>query len=118
MLVLDKVFVNQSYQIYYLGVSKGGLIGMWYGAENENIIKMVAINPPLMINYHNKTRPAIEKLGDRLRIVVGSLDPSYDYVPFLKGLLHVEILNGSDHNLIGLKENFVEMVEELFGLKK
>ena len=117
MLVVDKVFVNQSYQIYYLGVSKGGLIGMWHGSENEKIVKMVTINAPLMINYHSKTRPAIERLGDKLWMVVGSLDPSYDYTPFLKGCANVKIINGADHNLIGSEESLFDIAEELYGLK-
>ena len=117
MLILDKVFVNQSYQIYYLGVSKGGLIGMWHGSENEKIVKMVTINAPLMINYHSKTRPAIERLGDKLWMVVGSLDPSYDYIPFLKGRANVKIINGADHNLIGSEESLFDIAEELYGLK-
>lgn len=116
MLMLDEVFVNQSYQIYYLGVSKGGLIGMWHGAENDKIVKMATVNAPLMINYHNKTRPAIERLGDKLRMAVGSLDPSYDYTPFLKGLTKVRILDGADHNLVGLRESFFDIVEELFDI--
>ncbi len=116
MLVLDKVFANQSYQIYYLGVSKGGLIGMWHGSENEKIARVVTINAPLMINYHNKTRPAIDRLGDKLWMVVGSLDPSYDYTPFLKGCANVKILNGADHNLVGSKESLFDIAEELFGL--
>lgn len=117
MLVLDKVFVNQSYQIYYLGVSKGGLIGMWHGSENEKIVKMVTINAPLMINYHSKTRPAIERLGDKLWMVVGSLDPSYDYTPFLKGRANVKIIKGADHNLVGSEESLFDIAEELYGLK-
>ena len=117
MLVVDKVFVNQSYQIYYLGVSKGGLIGMWHGSENEKIVKMVTINAPLMINYHSKTRPAIERLGDKLWMVVGSLDPSYDYTPFLKGRANVKIIKGADHNLVGSEESLFDIAEELYGLK-
>lgn len=117
MIVLDKVFVNQSYQIYYLGVSKGGLIGMWHGSENEKIVKMVTINAPLMINYHSKTRPAIERLGDKLWMVVGSLDPSYDYTPFLKGRANVKIIKGADHNLVGSEESLFDIAEELYGLK-
>ena len=112
MLVLNKIFVNQSYQIYYLGVSKGGLVGIWRGGENSNIKRMVAINPPLMINYHSKTRPALDKLGSKLTIVIGSLDPSYDYVPFAKGHTHIEVLMGADHNLVGSPKSLLEIVEK------
>ena len=111
--MLDSFFVNKSYQIYYIGVSKGGLIGIWHGVENDKIKKIMAINAPLMINYHNKTLPAIEKLGDKLTMVYGSLDPSYKYAPFLPKTARVEILFGANHNLIGSKMNLFEIVEKL-----
>ena len=112
MMVVDKLFVNQGCQIYYLGVSKGGLVGMWYGSENENITRMVAINPPLMINYHNKTRPALDKLGAKLVVLVGDRDPSYDYVPFVKGHARVEVLFGVDHNLARSPLSLLQIVEQ------
>ena len=111
-LVINEIFANKSCQIYYLGISKGGLVGMWHEAEDSKIKRMVAINPPLMINYHNKTRPALDKLGSKLTIVIGSLDPSYDYVPFAKGHAHIKILIGADHNLVGSTMSLLQIVEE------
>ena len=110
--MLDSFFVNKSYQIHYIGVSKGGLIGIWHGVENDKIKKIMAINAPLMINYHSKTRPAIEGLKDKLVMVYGSLDPSFKYVPFLPKDTRIEILDGADHNLVGSKSSFGDLVDK------
>lgn len=88
------------FEIYYLGVSKGGLIGIWHGCDEPRIVKMVSINAPLMINFHGKTLPGIKKLGtDKLAMIYGSLDPSYKYVPFVDKHANVQIIEGADHNL-------------------
>ena len=111
MAVLDSIFVNKSYQIYYLGVSKGGLVGIWYGAENAKLVKILAINAPLMTNFYNKTRPAIERLGDRLAMVYGTEDPSFKYLPFVPKSTEVKILDGADHNLVGSTTGIFEITE-------
>jgi hypothetical protein len=101
------------FEIYYMGVSKGGLIGIWHGCDESRIVKMVSINAPLMINYHGKTLPGIKKLGmDKLTMVYGSLDPSYKYVPFVDKHANVQIIEGADHNLIGASCSLSNIVEE------
>lgn len=111
MAALDGIFVNKSYQIYYIGVSKGGLIGIWHGAENAKLAKILAINAPLMTNFYNKTRPAIEKLGEKLTMVYGTEDPSYKYLPFVPKSTEVKILDGADHNLLGANISLLELTE-------
>lgn len=114
MAVLDGIFVNKSYQIYYLGVSKGGLIGIWHGANNEKIKRTVTVNAPLMINFHSKTLPAIKRLGkDRITMIYGSLDPSYKYVPFVEKWANLAIIEGADHNLNGAETSLVKIVEDV-----
>ena len=52
---------GENIEVYYLGVSKVGLIGCWYGLDDKRIKRMTTVNAPLMINYHNKTLPGIKK---------------------------------------------------------
>ena len=44
MKLLEQCLGNSEYEIYYLGVSKGGLIGIWHGANDAKIKRMIAIN--------------------------------------------------------------------------
>ena len=111
MNLIKGLFENKSCQIYYFGVSKGGLIGCWYGADNPDIKRIMTVNMPLMVNFHNKTKPAIKALGrERLTMVFGSRDPSYKYVPFVEKYGGVKILMGADHNLSGSPVNLWELV--------
>lgn len=108
---IEKCLGTPVFEIYYLGVSKGGLIGIWHGCDEPRIKKMVSINAPLMINYHGKTLPGVKKLGtDRLTMVYGSLDPSYKYVPFVEKCANVQIIEGADHNLLGSPLTLFEII--------
>ena len=60
---VEDTFGTTDFEIYYMGVSKGGLIGIWHGCDEQRIIKMVSINAPLMINFHGKTLPGIKNLA-------------------------------------------------------
>ena len=74
------------YEIYYMGHSAGGLIGLWYGVNYEKIKRILSINAPLMYNYH-KTKDGIKRFkGDRLVLVYGSLDQSINYTELVKPL--------------------------------
>ena len=100
------------FEIYYLGVSKGGLIGIWHGCDDPRIVRMVSINAPLMINYHGKTLPGIKKLGtDKLTMVYGSLDPSYKYLPFVEKYTNIQIIKGADHNLRGYTDVLSKIID-------
>ena len=100
-------------RIYYLGISKGGLLGCWYGADNPNIKRLVSVNAPLMINFHNKTLPAIRAFSkERLTLLYGSRDPSYRYVPFVDRYANVITLEGSDHNLKGTSIRMQDIVDQ------
>lgn len=109
---IEECLETPDFEIYYLGVSKGGLIGIWHGYDEPRIVKMVSINAPLMINFHGKTLPGIKKLGtDKLTMVYGSLDPSYKYVPFVDKYANVQIIKGADHNLIGANTTLFEILK-------
>ena len=111
MRVVEQRLGTSSFEMYYLGVSKGGLIGCWYGSEETRILKMLCINAPLMINFHNKTLPAVKKMGkEKLTMIYGSLDPSYRYLPFVEKHTNVHIINGADHNLKNTSVTLLEIV--------
>ena len=112
--VVEEVLGTTEFEIYYLGVSKGGLIGIWHGSDEPKINRMVSVNAPLMINFHGKTLPGIKKLGrKKLTMIYGTLDPSYKYLPFIGKWTNVEIVENADHNLIGAKIDFITMVKQL-----
>lgn len=111
--VVKEVLGTQEFEIYYLGVSKGGLVGIWHGADEQRIAKMISVNAPLMINFHGKTLPGIKKLGgEKLTMIYGSLDPSYKYVPFVDKYTKVQIIEGADHNLIGASVTLSEILND------
>lgn len=108
--VVEESLRTSDFEICYIGVSKGGLIGIWQGCDEPRIIKMLSINAPLMINYHGKTLPGVKKLGrERLTMLYGSLDPSYTYVPFVEKYANVQIIEGADHNLKGSKKTLSDI---------
>ena len=110
---IEKCLSTSDFEISYLGVSKGGLIGIWHGCDEPRIKKMVSINAPLMINYHGKTLPGVKKLGaDKILLVYGSLDPSYKYVPFVDKHANVQIINGADHNLSNEKNILFDILQQ------
>ena len=116
--LLEECLGTTDFEIYYLGVSKGGLIGIWHGCDEPRIKKMVSINAPLMINYHGKTLPGVKKLGaDKILLVYGSLDPSYKYVPFVDKHANVQIINGADHNFSNSQMDLFDLVTNHFYIK-
>ena len=111
MQLLEQCVGVAEYEVFYLGVSKGGLIGIWHGANDVKIKRMVAINAPLMINFHGKTLPGVRTLGkDKLTMVYGSYDPSCRYVPFVEKHATVQIIEGADHNLVGASTTLFDIL--------
>lgn len=114
MQIVDQIFQNVFYELYYMGISKGGLIGCWYGTGNHRIKKMVLINAPLMINFHNLTLPSIKKYPqDKLTMIYGSLDPSSRYVDFVTPYATVKIVTGADHQFRHHTEMFENIAIDL-----
>ena len=110
-LVKQKVKI-EDYDMYYLGVSKGGLIGIWYAKGTPVLRNILTVNAPLMINFYSKSLPAIKTLGDKLTMIYGDLDPSFKYLPFIEKHTRVETLNGADHNLCGSPKSIREVALE------
>lgn len=101
------------YQIYYMGVSNGALIGCVYGINYPRIKKLLLINPPL-VNTIGKVMIGIQKFnGEKMTFVFGTLDESYPFVNIIKcfqsNKIKFEIFKGQDHYFS--KNNFC--LEEL-----
>ena len=120
MEMVKRIVADPNPQIYYLGISKGGLLGCWHGANDPNIKRLVSINAPLMINFHNRTLPAVKAFSkERLTLLYGSLDPSFRYIPFISKHANVIIVEGGDHNLRGASISTQDIADQflLFDLK-
>ncbi len=90
------------YKIFYMGHSNGALIGAWFGVNYPRIKRMLLVNGPLMYNWH-KTKEGIQKFsGEKLVLVYGSLDQSFQYTGLIKPLenekVKLEIIEGQDHH--------------------
>ena len=110
---LVKKILGENAQIYYVGVSKGGLIGCWNALQFGCIKRILAINAPLMINFHNKTLPAVKSYErGKISMVYGSLDPSYTYIPFISGYVDVQTVDGADHNFSEHLDVFKRIIED------
>jgi hypothetical protein len=115
MQTVADVFGGASYEMDYLGVSKGGLIGCWYGIDEPNVRRIVTVNAPLMLNFHNRTLPVVKRCPrERLTMVYGSRDPSCPYLPFLQPHAQTRVIAGADHHLRGGSVTLAELAVELF----
>lgn len=105
MKVIKKICTKcgfKDYQIYYMGLSNGAIVGIWYGVNYPQIKRMLLINPPLDV-YWDITKNGILKFqGERMNFVFGDLDPSYPYTPLIQEMtndkLHLHIIKGEDHS--------------------
>lgn len=101
-------------EIYFIGVSNGALVGAQQGYRCKKIKAMLLLNGPLMINWH-KTRKGLEEFGgEKVRLVYGSLDPSYRYIELLN-LIESDVcdyvkLEGIDHNFTDNMEVFTSNI--------
>lgn|SRR5574344_464409 len=87
--------------VYFMGMSKGGSVGAWFGADYAQIKRMLLINAPLMINSTRTIRSAERFCGESLAFVYGDDDPSAHFVEMLKVIrndkVRVKIISGQDH---------------------
>ena len=103
----------KDYEIYYMGHSCGGLIGLWYGVNYPHIKRILSVNAPLMYNWHN-TKYGIKRFkGDRLTLVYGSLDQSIKYTELAKllesDIVKLEIVEGQDHHFSKNDDDFYNL---------
>lgn len=103
-------------ELFFFGNSNGGIKGLEL-TESLKFRKMVLVNMPLMINFH-KTKGFIARIPEtEIAAVYGEGDPSFPYLPFLKGKFrNLKILSvpGADHNFEGMTEEFIGLGDMVF----
>ena len=103
-------------ELYFFGSSNGGMKGLELTDHGIVFRKMVLVNMPLMINFH-KTKRYISRIPQtEILTVYGERDPSFSYLPFLKGRyenLRVITVPGADHNFKGMLDEFIGLSDFL-----
>ena len=70
----------EDYKVYYIGHSNGGSLGIINSYHFSEIKKLVCINSPLMINPHLLIQGIKEFNGEKMYLVYGSKDPSFNLI--------------------------------------
>ena len=103
----------EDYKVYYLGHSNGaalGIINAWHFPE---IKRLVCINGPLMMNPHLLIQGIKGFSGEKMSLVYGSKDPSFDMVKLYSELESEKIdfisVKNADHNFTGNLDFFIEL---------
>ena len=102
-------------KIFFIGSSLGALQGLQQEAEEPLFSKMILINPPLMVNFHQTTLQAVKQVHSRVNFVFGSMDPSARYIPFLSNVLGKKpnisftLIPNADHHFSGMLNEFVDI---------
>ncbi len=103
----------EDYKVYYLGHSNGaalGIINAWHFPE---IKRLVCINAPLMMNPHQLVQGIKEFDGEKMSLVYGSKDPSFDMLKLYSELESEKIdfirVKNADHNFTGTLDFFIEL---------
>lgn len=106
------------YKVYYMGQSNGARIGISWGYQYPKIKKMLLINSPIFINWHILKEGLKKSNNQEMYLVYGDKDSSYKYCEMLKPLLNdcikLEIINGADHNFVGMIDEFINLPLKYF----
>ena len=106
------------YQVYFFGHSNGVALGIINAYQFAEIKKLVCINAPLMINLHLLLRGIKGFSGEKLTLVYGSNDVSFDMLKLYSELESDKIdfvrIHGADHNFTGCLDLFIELPGVLF----
>ena len=110
----------QNFQIYYFGFSNGALIGMSEAFKYPRIKRLLLINAPLCINMLKSIEGIRKFTGEKMTLLFGSKDPSYDLAKMFTELesekVAVKIVPDADHNFTGALDLFISLPEKyLFG---
>ena len=113
--VIEK-YVNSPYQVYYLGHSNGAVMGARYAWKYPQIKRLVLVNGPIMINWH-QTKAGISKFqGEKIAFVYGSEDFSTKFVELFDLVKNpsksVHIIEGADHHFVGMLDEFIDLPEQ------
>ena len=103
-------------EIILIGISRGGLLVLQQGYLNTKVSRILAINPPLAINWHKTKKGIINFSGAKVQVVFGQSDPSVDYSDLIERLEILEtdcssqIISKADHNFKGKLDTFKKLV--------
>lgn len=101
-----------THNIYALGHSSGGKMLASFAYKYPKIVRVLAINAPLMAEI-NTTKKGIKKFcGEKITLVYGENDPSNMYLDKVLGcndILICEIVKQADHHFRGKLEDFIEL---------
>ncbi|WP_239460561.1 alpha/beta hydrolase [Ligilactobacillus agilis] len=122
---LEKVstYLTDIKEIILIGTSRGGLLVLQQGYLNTKVSRILAINPPLAINWHKTKKGLINFSGAKVQVVFGQYDPSVDYSELIERLEGLEtdcssqIISKADHNFKGKLDIFQQLVMQ-FVLKE
>lgn len=106
------------YQVYFFGHSNGAALGIINAYQFAEIKKLVCVNAPLMINLHLLLRGIKGFSGEKMTLVYGSSDASFDMLKLYSELESDKIdfvrIHGTDHNFTGCLDLFIELPGVLF----
>ena len=109
---------HKGFQVYYLGHSNGAALGIINACHFPEIKKLVCINAPLMTNPHLLIRGIKEFSGEKMFLVYGSKDPSFNMVKSYSEFESVKIefvrVRNADHNFTENLDFFIELPGFLF----
>lgn len=119
-IVLDAFGIFNAFDdIIYIGISDGANIGAQQGYRISELKRMLLINGPLMINFHKTKRGILAFENEKIEMIYGERDPSYNYVGLLdtidSKLLEVNTLEEIDHNFTNALPKFEQLI---FGFVK
>ena len=101
------------YQVYFFGHSNGAALGIINAYQFAEIKKLVCINAPLMINPHLLIRGINGFSGEKMTLVYGSSDASFDMLKLYSELESDKIdflsIHGADHNFTGCLDLFIQL---------
>ena len=105
------------FQVYFLGHSNGASLGIINACHFPEIKKLVCINAPLLMNP--QLIQGIKNFtGEKMYLVYGSKDPSFDMVKLYSELESEKIefvrVKNADHNFTGNLDFFIQLPALLF----
>ena len=104
-------------EFFFFGHSNGGIKGLELSYSGIAFTKMILTNMPLMINFHKTKQYILGIPKTDVLLIYGEKDPSFTYVPFIKGKFdnaEVAVVPDADHNFKGMLDEFVGYGEKLF----
>lgn len=108
----------ENFQVYFVGHSNGADLGIINAWQFPEIKKLVCINAPLIMNPHLLIQGIKEFSGEKMNLVYGSKDPSFDMVKLYSELESEKIdfvrVKNADHNFTGNLDLFIEFPGLLF----